>query len=222
VIKYKSTEQTDRKKQRLQSIVKKLDSLYPRPRTALYYRDPFQLLVAVILSAQCTDARVNMVTPDLFARFSTPIDFADAEISEIEKLIHSTGFFHNKAKNIKACSVELLKRHGGKVPNTMNELHALPGVGRKTANVVLGEAFDITEGIVVDTHVARLSQRLVLTTEKDAVKIETDLMALLPKIKWRQFSHTLILHGRQICKARNPLCVECTLNNLCPSAQVQP
>ncbi len=212
----------DRKKLRLQSIVKKLDVLYPRPRTALYYRDPFQLLVAVMLSAQCTDARVNIVTPELFARFATPFDFANANVSEIERLIHSTGFFRNKAKNIKACSIEILKRHDSKVPKTMEELHALPGVGRKTANVVLGEAFDITEGIVVDTHVARLSQRLDLTTATDAVKIETDLMTVLPKKKWRQFSHTLILHGRQICKARNPLCIECTLNNLCPSAQVQP
>ena len=145
----------DRKKLRLQSIVKKLDVLYPRPRTALYYRDPFQLLVAVMLSAQCTDARVNIVTPELFARFATPFDFANANVSEIERLIHSTGFFRNKAKNIKACSIEILKRHDSKVPKTMEELHALPGVGRKTANVVLGEAFDITEGIVVDTHVAR-------------------------------------------------------------------
>ncbi|MHB1049753.1 MAG: endonuclease III [Bacteroidota bacterium] len=215
-------EQPVRKKKRLQSIVKKLDALYPHTRTALNYRDPFQLLVAVILSAQCTDARVNIVTPALFARFSAPIDFANAEISEIESLIHSTGFFRNKAKNIKACSVELLKRHGGKIPNTMQKLHALPGVGRKTANVVLGEAFNITEGIVVDTHVARLSYRLGLTNETDAVRIETDLMALLPKKKWRQFSHTLILHGRQICNARKPLCRECALQALCPSAQVLP
>jgi endonuclease-3 len=222
VKKITSKEQTDRKKKRLQSIVKKLDALYPQPRTALFYRDPFQLLVAVILSAQCTDARVNMVTPSLFARLSTPIDFVNAEISEIESLIHSTGFFRNKAKNIKACSMELVQRHGGKVPNTMQELHALPGVGRKTANVILGEAFNITEGIVVDTHVARLSFRLGLTKETDAVRIETDLMALLPKKKWRQFSHTLILHGRQICNARKPLCRECALNTLCPSVQVKP
>lgn len=214
--------QTDSTKKRLQFIVKKLDTLYPRPQTALHFRNPFQLLVAVILSAQCTDARVNMVTPALFARFSTPEDFASAPVAEIEKLIHSTGFFRNKAKNIKACSVELIQRHNGKVPKTMEELYALPGIGRKTANVVLGEAFGIVEGIVVDTHVARLSRRLGVTNEKDAVKIESELMALLPKKQWRRFSHALILHGRNVCIARKPLCRRCTVRSVCPSAEVSP
>jgi endonuclease-3 len=213
-------ETTDRKIERLRSIVRHLNKLYPRPRTALRYHDPFQLLIAVILSAQCTDARVNMVTPALFSRFATPEDFVRAEIVEIEQLIHSTGFFRNKARNIKACSLALMNHHNGVVPRTMEELHALPGVGRKTANVVLGEAFGITEGIVVDTHVARLSARLGLTKETDAVKIENDLMTLLPKKKWIQFSHSLILHGRQVCAARTPLCYECSISTVCPSVKV--
>lgn len=207
-------------KERAVRIVKILIKEYSRTTTALQYSNPFQLLIAVILSAQCTDVRVNMVTPVLFSRFKTPQDFSSANITELEKIIHSTGFYHNKAKNIKACAQELLKAHNGIVPHTLDELYALPGVGRKTANVVLGEAFGKIEGIVVDTHVTRLSNRLALTQELDAVKIENDLMPLIPRKKWYQFSHSLIFHGRKICKARNPICSDCSLSSLCPSSKV--
>lgn len=209
-----------KKKERVRSIIKILSKEYPVAKTALHYNNPFQLLVAVILSAQCTDARVNMVTPKLFQRFSTPEDFAHADIKELEQLIHSTGFYHNKAKNIIACARTLVEKHNGHVPQTMEELHALPGVGRKTANVVLGDAFGKVEGVVVDTHVTRLSNRLGLTKEHDAVKIEKDLMALVPKKHWYQFSHSLILHGRKICSARKPLCHQCSINHYCPSSLV--
>lgn len=213
-------ESLEKKKERLRSIIKILGREYPAVKTALQYENPFQLLVAVILSAQCTDARVNMVTPKLFQRFATPADFARAERKEVEQLIHSTGFYHNKAKNIIACARALIEKHNGNVPQTMEELHALPGVGRKTANVVLGDAFGKVEGVVVDTHVARLSQRLGFTKEHDAVKIEKDLMALVPKKQWYQFSHSLILHGRSICSARKPLCHQCSINHYCPSSLV--
>ncbi len=218
MIKNLHKETFEQKKERTAVLTKILATQYPRTQTALHYHDPFQLLVAVILSAQCTDARVNLVTPALFSKLSTPIDFANANISELEKLIHSTGFYHNKAKNIIACAKAILERHNGVVPKTMDELHALPGVGRKTANVVLGDAFGIIEGVVVDTHVGRLSNRLGLTTKQDAVKIEKDLMKLIPKKKWFQFSHALILHGRKICSARKPLCSECLLSHLCPAS----
>ncbi len=203
---------------RAQAIIRILFKEYPHDQTALHYRDPFQLLVAVILSAQCTDVRVNMVTPQLFSRFSTPHNFAKAHVKELESLIHSTGFYHNKAKNIIGCAQALLERHQGVVPETMEELFQLPGVGRKTANVVLGEAFGKIEGVVVDTHVARLSNRLGFTTEQDAVKIEHDLMPLIPKKKWFHFSHALIFHGRKICSARKPLCSTCSLHKFCPSS----
>lgn len=202
---------------RASALTKTLFKEYPENHTALTYGDPFQLVVAVILSAQCTDARVNLVTPQLFARFSTPTDFAKADIHELESLIRSTGFYHNKAKNIIGCARAVLERHKGTVPQTMEELFQLPGVGRKTANVVLGEAFGKIEGIVVDTHVIRLSNRLGLTDETDPVKIEQELMPLIPKKKWYHFSHTLIFHGRKICAARKPLCAECSINRFCPS-----
>jgi endonuclease-3 len=207
-------------KERAAAIAKILFKEYPKNQTALSYGDPFQLLVAVILSAQCTDARVNIVTPRLFARFSTPAQFARADIKELEALIHSTGFYHNKAKNIIGCATALLERHNGIVPKTMEELYQLPGVGRKTANVVLGEAFGLIEGVVVDTHVTRLSNRLGFTTESDAVRIEQELMPLIPKKKWYHFSHTLIFHGRKICGARKPLCSECSIRQYCPSSLV--
>ena len=205
---------------RAKEIWKLLKKLYPENKTALHYTNPLQLLISVILSAQCTDVRVNLVTPTLFARYKTVEDFAFADQKELEKFIHSTGFYHNKARNIIACCNELLSKHNGKVPDTMDELFQLPGVGRKTANVVLGEAFGKIEGIVVDTHVTRLSQRFGFTKETDAVKIENDLMPLIPKKDWFHFSHALIFHGRKICSARKPLCAECTLNKLCPSAIV--
>ncbi|MFA6467547.1 MAG: endonuclease III [Bacteroidota bacterium] len=213
-------ESFDEKRERAGLIARILRKEYPNDHTALQYTEPFQLLVAVILSAQCTDARVNLVTPQLFQRFSTPKDFANADIHELEALIHSTGFYHNKAKNIIGCSNALLKNHRGIVPETMEELYQLPGVGRKTANVVLGEAFGKTEGVVVDTHVIRLSHRLGLTIEQDAVRIEKELMPLLPKKYWYHFSHSLILHGRKICSARKPLCVQCSISSYCPSSSV--
>jgi endonuclease-3 len=211
-------ESSEQKKKRAATLLKILLKEYPSNQTALHYGNPFQLLIAVILSAQCTDVRVNIVTPQLFARFSTPTDFASADISELEELIHSTGFYHNKAKNIVGCAKALLEKHNGTVPETMEELFQLPGVGRKTANVVLGEAFGKIEGIVVDTHVIRLSNRLELTKEIDPIKIEKDLIPLIPKKQWYHFSHTLIFHGRKICSARKPKCAECSINGYCPSS----
>jgi endonuclease-3 len=213
-------ESAAQRNERAEVIAHILFKEYPKDQTALSYGDPFQLVVAVILSAQCTDARVNLVTPKLFSRFSTPNDFAGADITELESLIHSTGFYHNKAKNIIGCAKALLEQHNGTVPQTMEELYRLPGVGRKTANVVLGEAFGKIEGIVVDTHVARLSNRLGFTTAADPVKIEQDLMPLIPKKKWYHFSHTLIFHGRKICAARKPLCSDCVVRTYCPSSLV--
>ncbi len=213
-------ETDEQKKKRATAILKTLLKEYPSDQTALHYRNPFQLLVAVILSAQCTDVRVNLVTPILFARFSTPFDFAKAEVKELELLIHSTGFYHNKAKNIIGCAKTLLEKYNGVVPETMEELFQLPGVGRKTANVVLGEAFGKIEGIVVDTHVIRLSNLLRFTKQLDAVKIEKELMPLIPKKQWYHFSHTLIFHGRNICSARKPKCIKCCINKYCPSSTV--
>lgn len=209
-----------RRVEKSDELLRRLFRRYPRPKTALAYGDPFQLLVAVILSAQCTDSRVNMVTPALFRRFPTPRAFVRADIREVEALIHSTGFFRNKAKNIVACSAALLERHGGTVPRSMDELHALPGVGRKTANVVLGEAFGVIEGVVVDTHVARLSGRMGFTGESDPVKIERDLMSIVPRKRWFHLSHALILHGRSVCSARSPQCGECALSDLCPASTI--
>jgi endonuclease-3 len=185
-------------------------------RCALRYRSPFQLLVATILSAQCTDVRVNLVTRDLFRKYRTPAMFAAAPREDLEKCIQSTGFYRNKAKNIKACSLTLLEQYGGKVPPNLEQLVALPGVGRKTANVVLGTAYGLTSGVVVDTHVGRLSRRLRLTRETDPVKVERDLMAQLPKKEWIDFSHRMIYHGRAVCNARKPLCDTCSMRRFCP------
>ena len=192
-----------------------LRRLYPEAKTPLYHETPFQLLVATILSAQCTDRQVNRVSAVLFEDLKTPADFAGAPLKTIEKYIHSTGFYHNKAKNIKNCSQEILDTHGGRVPQTMAELVKLPGVGRKTANVVLGAAFD-TPGMVVDTHVARISRRLGLTSNKDPVKIEFDLMKIVPQRAWNDFSLQLIFFGRETCAARNPKCPACPIAKLCP------
>ncbi|MDP7015544.1 MAG: endonuclease III, partial [Pirellulaceae bacterium] len=172
--------------------------------------------IATILAAQCTDERVNQVTPELFRRYPTPADFVDAELEEIETAIQSTGFFRNKAKSIQGCCRQLVARHGGDVPPELDELVELPGIGRKTANVVLGVAFGIASGVVVDTHVTRLSQRLGLTSETAAIKIEQDLMEQLPEEEWIDFSHRLILHGRQVCRARKPRCEDCSLQEHCP------
>jgi endonuclease-3 len=185
----------------------------------LHFQNPLQLLVATILSAQCTDVRVNLVTPALFARYPDAASYATADQKELETYIQSTGFFRNKARNIIACCRQLMEKHGGKVPATMEELNPLPGVGRKTANVILGNAFS-TPGITVDTHVGRLSRRLGLTTETDPEKVERDLMAIIPKQHWTMFSHRMIFHGRQVCFARKPNCAECALRKFCPKVDV--
>ncbi len=202
-------------KTRTDKIRKILRTIYPDVKTPLIHQTAFQLLIATILSAQCTDKQVNRVTAVLFKHLKTPADFAGAQLKTIEKNIHSTGFYHNKAKNIKNCSQEIIDTHGGRVPQTMAELVKLPGVGRKTANVVLGAAFN-TPGMVVDTHVARISQRLGLTMNKDAVKIEFDLMKIIPKRAWNDFSLQLIFFGRETCSARKPKCPTCPIVKLCP------
>jgi endonuclease-3 len=189
---------------------------YPEVRCALRYRSPFQLLVATILSAQCTDVRVNLVSRELFRRYRTPAMFAEAPLAELEKCIQSTGFYRNKAKNIKASSLALIEQHRGKVPRNLEQLTALPGVGRKTANVVLGTAYGLAMGVVVDTHVGRLSRRLGLTRETDPVKVERELMKQLPKKEWIDFSHRMIYHGRAVCNARKPLCDACSMRPICP------
>ncbi|NOT59743.1 MAG: endonuclease III [Acidobacteria bacterium] len=204
--------------ERAQQILARLIQLYPEPRCALNHGNAFELLIATILSAQCTDERVNIVTADLFRKYRKPVDYVNAQLAELEQDIRSTGFYHNKAKNIQGAAQTIVEKHQGKVPQTMDELHALPGVGRKTANVVLGNAFGIVSGIVVDTHVTRLSQRLGLTKEDNAEKIETALIPLIPETEWINFSHRLIAHGRQVCNARKPLCGQCKLADLCPSA----
>jgi len=189
--------------------------MYPQVKTQLEHRNPFELLVATILSAQCTDRQVNRVSQDLFRRLKTPKDFVNVDSQTLERLIRPTGYFRNKAKNIRACAAALVENFGGNVPRTLEELVTLPGVGRKTANVVLGAAFG-TPGIVVDTHVGRISQRLGLTTHKDPVKIEFDLMDLVPKRAWNDFSLHLIYFGREYCMARKPRCPECPVQRQCP------
>lgn len=201
-------------KKRTVKIRKILKITYPNVKTQLRYRNPFELLVATILSAQCTDKQVNGVTKDLFRQLKNPWDFAQASSETVEKLIRPTGFFRNKAKNIRKCSVNLIEKYKGEVPRTLDELVELPGVGRKTANVVLGTAFGIP-GIVVDTHVTRISKRLGLTENRDPVKIEFDLMKIIPKNEWNGFCLQLIFFGRAICKARNPACSTCPLYDLC-------
>jgi len=206
------------KKARTLKIIGALRRTYPQAHCELNFSNPLQLLIATILSAQCTDKRVNIVTAELFKTYRSASDFAGAPLAEIEAAVKTTGFFRNKAKNIKACCAALVERFAGEVPRTMDELHALAGVGRKTANVVLGNAFDINVGVVVDTHVARLSWRLGLTKEKTPEKIETELMALVPQKQWTLFSHWLIWHGRRRCAARKPDCANCEVKFFCPSA----
>ena len=201
-------------------VLRRLKADYPEAPCALNHKTPFQLLIATILSAQCTDERVNIVTKDLFRKYKQPADFAAAPLGDIEKAVQSTGFFRNKAKNIKACSTALLEQHGGKLPQDLDSLVRLAGVGRKTANVVLGTAFGLATGVVVDTHVGRLSRRLGLTSERDAVKVERDLIRLLPKKEWIQFSHRMIHHGRAICSARRALCEDCSMKRFCPKVGV--
>jgi endonuclease-3 len=203
---------------RLNKIIAALHKTYPDAHCELNYSNPLELLIATILSAQCTDKRVNIVTAELFRKYRTAVDYANATSEELEQAIKTTGFFRNKTKNIRACCRALVEQHGGKVPKTMEELTRLDGVGRKTANVVLGNAFGINEGIVVDTHVSRLSQRLDLTREKTPEKIEQELMELVPRGQWTLFSHWLIWHGRRRCYARKPDCPSCEIRKFCPSA----
>jgi endonuclease-3 len=208
-------------KQRTRRLVALLKKAYPDARCSLDYSQPLELLVATILSAQCTDERVNIVTADLFRKYRTSEDYLRVAPEELEQDIRSTGFFRNKAKAIQGACRLLSEQHGGRVPEEMEELLKLPGVARKTANVVLGNAYGIASGVVVDTHVARLSMRLGLSAQKTAEKIEADLMSLVPKKDWILFPHLLIAHGRKICKARTPLCAECPVEALCPSSSLK-
>jgi endonuclease-3 len=208
------------KKKRTLEIIKRLKKAYPNAHCALNHTNAFELLVATILSAQCTDERVNIVTADLFRKYRGPKDYLKASPSELENDIRSTGFFRNKTKSIQAACKRIVEEYGGEVPSTMDQLLTLGGVARKTANVVLGNAFGIASGVVVDTHVSRLSQRLGLTTNTAAEKIETDLQQLVPKKHWIMFSHWLIFHGRQICQARKPKCTQCVLADQCPSYDI--
>lgn len=204
--------------ERIADIMQRLAATYPNAECALLHRNAWELLVATILSAQCTDARVNLVTPELFRKFPTPKSMAEASLPAIEAEIRSTGFYHNKAKSISGAAKRLVAEFGGKVPKTMAELLTIPGAARKTANVVLGVAYGIAEGVVVDTHVLRLSNRLGLTQSTDPKKVEQELMKIIPQDHWIQFSHELIHHGRKVCIARKPRCMECSLETLCHSA----
>ena len=214
-------ETADAKAARVKKILARLAATYPDAHCELNFSSPLELLIATILSAQCTDKRVNLVTAELFKSYRSAADFANADLATLEQDIKSTGFYRNKAKNIKACCAALVEQHGGEVPRTMAELFELGGVGRKTANVVLGNAFDINVGVVVDTHVTRLANRLGLTQHTDAVKIEQELMRLVPQPQWTLFSHWLIWHGRRRCTARKPDCDNCEIAKLCPRIGVK-
>lgn len=207
------------RKERAGKIYELLEAEYPEAKTALAHADPFQLAVATILSAQCTDERVNQVTPELFRRYPDPESLASAEQEDVEEIIRSTGFYRNKARNLVGMARTLVEEHGGQVPRSLKELTRLPGIGRKTANVILGNAFGVDEGVVVDTHVKRLSGRLGFSGEKTPEKIEGDLMKLFPRERWTPLSHLLIFHGRNVCKARKPRCRECLVAALCPSSR---
>lgn len=209
-----------KKQERAEEIVHRLKRMYPKAKCSLDFTNPFELLIATMLSAQSTDVRVNIVTKSLFRKYPTAEVMAKAGQVEMERDVKQTGFFRNKAKAVIAASKAIVEKHGGEVPDTMEELTALPGVGRKTANVVLSNAFKKPVGIVVDTHVTRVSGRLGLTSNSDAVKIEEDLMKLIPPKDWTAFSHRLIAHGREVCIARKPKCAQCGLNDVCPSAEV--
>ena len=208
-------------KKRTRDIIRRLKRAYPGAKCSLNHSNPFELLVATILSAQCTDERVNIVTANLFRKYTKPEDYLKVAPRELEKDIQSTGFFRNKTKSIQGTSRMLTDQYHGEVPHTMDELLELPGVARKTANVVLGNAFDIKAGVVVDTHVTRLSHRLAFTQQKTAEKIEQELIPIVPKKDWVIFPHLMIYHGRKICKARNPLCAECTIEKFCPSSYLK-
>ena len=207
-------------RERVAELVEVLPEVYPGAHCELDFKTPLELLIATILSAQCTDKRVNMVTPKLFERYRSAAEYAQSSPDELEAMIKPTGFFRNKTKSIRAATAAIVEKHGGKVPDSMESLNALPGVGRKTANVVLGNAFGKEEGIVVDTHVTRLTERLRLTKQSDPVKIEADLMKLVPRKHWTVWSHWLIWHGRRRCFARRPDCRQCEILRLCPSGKV--
>jgi endonuclease-3 len=219
--KRKARETTEELKKRTRDIIRKLKRAYPGAKCSLNHNTPFELLIATILSAQCTDERVNLVTADLFRKYRQPEDYLKVSPRELEKDIQSTGFFRNKTRSIQGTAKVLTEQYGGEVPHTMDQLLELPGVARKTANVVLGNAFHIASGVVVDTHVTRLSHRLDLAQEKTAEKIEQALIPIVPKKDWVIFSHLLIYHGRNTCKARNPNCVECVIEKLCPSSYLK-
>jgi len=214
-------ESFDELKTRTRVVIRRLKRAYPGAKCSLNHSNPFELLVATILSAQCTDERVNIVTADLFRKYRKPEDYLKVPPRELEKDIQSTGFFRNKTKSIQGTAKMLTEQYGGEVPQTMDKLLELPGVARKTANVVLGNAFDIHAGVVVDTHVTRLSHRLGFTQQKTAEKIEQDLSPIVPKKDWVIFPHLMIYHGRKICKARTPLCAECTIEKQCPSSYLK-
>jgi endonuclease III len=214
-------ESLDELKARTREVIRRLKRAYPGAKCSLNHSNPFELLVATILSAQCTDERVNIVTEDLFRKYRKPEDYLKVPPRELEKDIQSTGFFRNKTKSIQGTAKVLTEQYHGEVPQTMDELLELPGVARKTANVVLGNAFDIHAGVVVDTHVTRLSHRLAFTQQKSAEKIEQDLIPIVPKKDWVIFPHLMIYHGRKICKARTPLCAECTIEKQCPSSYLK-
>ena len=220
VKKTKRKESTEELRKRVGKIVSRLRKTYPNPKIALEYVDPLQLLVATILSAQCTDERVNQVTATLFQKYRKAQEYADGNVAEFEQAIRSTGFFRAKTKSIIGCCKQLVEKHGGKVPRKMEELVQLNGVGRKTANCVLGGAYGIASGVVVDTHVRRLAQRIGLSKEEDPEKIELDLMEIVPKKDWIDFGNMLIRHGRKTCQARKPKCPECVISSLCPSAEI--
>jgi len=214
----KKKETADDLKKQTREIIRRLKRAYPGAKCSLNHSNPFELLIATILSAQCTDERVNIVTADLFRKYRKPEDYLKVSPRELEKDIQSTGFFRNKTKSIQGASKMLAETYGGEVPRTMDQLLELPGVARKTANVVLGNAFEIKAGVVVDTHVTRLSHRLGLSEEKTAEKIEQDLIQIVPKKDWVIFPHLMIYHGRKICRARNPQCAECEIEKPCPSS----
>lgn len=209
-----------RRRERAEAVFDLLHEEHPDAHCALDHRNPYELTVATILSAQCTDERVNRVTPELFETWPDPESLAGARQEEVERVVHSTGFFRNKAKNLIGMADAVVERHGGEIPRTLADLVALPGVGRKTANVVLGNAFGIDEGVVVDTHVKRLSNRLRFTREESPVKVERDLMKVFPRERWTLLSHLLIFHGRRVCPARSPKCGACVVSHLCPSSSV--
>lgn len=214
-------ESIHQKKERTAKIIARLNETYPDAHCELVHSNPLELLIATILSAQCTDKQVNIVTADLFKKYRSAQDYANADLSQLENDIRRIGLFRNKAKNIQGCCRDLVAKYGGQVPRTMEELSQLAGVGRKTANVVLGNAFDVSEGVVVDTHVARLAQRLGMTKQADPKKIEIELQKLVPQKDWTMFSHWIIWHGRRRCFARGPQCGECEIRELCPSAEVE-